>query len=505
MSQPHDPHDLFGDSAFASDGGDRPLKGRLAVNSSPEVPVEKRMKLAGISRVVAAYEVVLSRSELRVGRALDNDVVVEHPSVSDLHARIAFDGKDWILEDRGSVQGTRVNSERFSRFALRKNDLLQFGDVRFRFISPTDGVIPEAASVSLYVRREPKFKPGHKKALMLGGAGLALVVLLTIAFMLGGESVGRWMGLTGRKGGAASVESLKARLEAARRLIDEDRLVDARTELEQVRDLAGDLKNPLAVQAQNALDRIRREELARESIDRVLALRTKGQADEAWALLQEVLPQLPPETKARAQLLSLQGAIRDEASGAHVALARRALEAGDKKTAVAEAELALKIDAGNADAKKLRATATYVPGSGGQGDEQVEYEYVERRRAGGIDLSGDTGLVDVTGKGAGAGSGGSRGKLPQEVVEQVVSSRSAEIRWCYEQGLTREPGLVGKVVAEWTVAETGRVQNVHAVHSSLNDAEVTRCILTKIGRWSFPAPSGGDVVVKYPFAFEPKL
>jgi tetratricopeptide (TPR) repeat protein len=459
------------------------------------------MKLAGISRVVATVEMVLSHSELRVGRALDCDVVIEHPSVSDLHARIYFDGKDWVLEDRGSIQGTRVNSERFSRFTLRRNDLLQFGDVRFRFISPADGVIPDAASVSLYVRREPKFKEGHKKALIAGGAATALVVMVTIALLLGGESVGRWMGLTGRKGGVASPAALKLRIEAARKLIDDDRLVEARTELEQVRDLAGDFKNPLAVQAQNALDRIRREELARESIDRVLALRAKGQADEAWALLQDVLPQLPPDTRARERLVSLQASLRDEAAGAHVALARKALEAGDKKLAAAEADLALKIDAANAEARKVKAAATYVPGAG-QPEEQVVYEVVERRRNGGIDFSGDTGLVDVSGRGAGPGG---RGKLAQEVVQQIVSSRAAEIRWCYEQGLAREPGLVGKVVAEWTVTESGRVQNARAAHSSLKDPEVTDCILKKIGRWSFPSPTGGDVVVSYPFAFEPKL
>lgn|GEM_PF-4610472 len=460
------------------------------------------MKLAGISRVVAAHEVMLTRSDIRVGRSLDNDVVIEHPSVSGLHAHISFDGKDYVLEDRGSEQGTRVNSEKFKRFVLRRNDLVQFGDVRFRFSSPSDGVIPEAGSVSLYVRRQPKLTTGHKKAMLLGGAAAALLVLVVVAWLIGGESVGTWMGLTGRKAGVDSPEVLKARLVAAVKLLDEDRLVEARTELEQIRGQFADLKSPVAVQAQNALDRIRREELARESIDRVLTLRAKGRADEAWTLMQEVLPQLPPDTHARTQLESLQGPLRDEAAGAHVALARRALEAGDRKTAAAEAEAALKIDGANAEAKKLRATATYVPGAPGQPDEEVVVEYVERRRGGGIDFSGDTGLVDVRGK---AAAPASRGRLPQEAVEQVVSSRSAEIRWCYEQGLAREPNLVGKVVAEWTVGENGRVQNARAVHSSLKDDEVTSCILKKIGRWSFPPPSGGDVVVSYPFAFEPKL
>jgi TonB family protein len=502
MSEPHDPHDLFGGNTFTAPTTEAPRAGRMAVNASAEVPPDKRMKLSGISRVVAAYEVVLSHAQVRVGRTLDNDVVIEHPTVSDFHAHIAWDGKDYVLEDRGSVQGTRVNSERYKRFALQRNDMVQFGDVRFRFMSPSDGVIPEAGSVSLYVRRQPKLTAGRKKALLLGGAGAALAILAVVALLVVGESVGVWMGLTGKKGGADSIEALQARLVAARKLLDADQLSEARAELEQIRALAGDLKNPVAVQAENALDRVRREELARDSIDRVLALRSKGQADEAWALLQEVLPQLPPDTHARKKLVDLQGALRDEAAGTHVAAARRALEAGDKKTAALEAEAALRIDATNVEAKRLRASAVAVASGGGQPDEEVEVEVIERRRGGGIDFSGDTGLVDVRGK---AAAPGSRGRLPQEAVEQVVASRQAEIRWCYEQGLRREPTLVGKVVAEWTVNETGRVQNAHTLHSSLKDPEVTACILKKIARWSFPAPTGGDVVVNYPFAFEPKL
>ncbi len=158
--------------------------GMLSTNSSPLVPAEKQMKLAGISRVVAASEIYLSHTDTHVGRSADNDICVDAQSVSDFHARIHFDGTDYILEDQGSEHGTRVNSERFHRFVLDYNDLIQFGDVRFRLVKPQDAVIPEAASVSLYVRCEPKLDARAKKKLIAGGALGAVVLLSLLAWLV---------------------------------------------------------------------------------------------------------------------------------------------------------------------------------------------------------------------------------------------------------------------------------------------------------------------------------
>lgn len=47
-----------------------------------------------------------------IGRARDNDVPVEHPSVSAHHAEIHWDGGRYLLRDLGSTNGTRLGLQR---------------------------------------------------------------------------------------------------------------------------------------------------------------------------------------------------------------------------------------------------------------------------------------------------------------------------------------------------------------------------------------------------------
>src|SRR3989304_83418 len=47
-----------------------------------------------------------------IGRALDNDVIVDDSSCSRHHARIVPRSGHWLLEDQGSSQGSFVNNRR---------------------------------------------------------------------------------------------------------------------------------------------------------------------------------------------------------------------------------------------------------------------------------------------------------------------------------------------------------------------------------------------------------
>lgn len=70
---------------------------------------------------------------LRVGRAGDNDLRVEHASVSALHAELAVDGDEGVeVVDCGSSNGTFVNGIRVDRRRLADGDLLRFATVEFR-------------------------------------------------------------------------------------------------------------------------------------------------------------------------------------------------------------------------------------------------------------------------------------------------------------------------------------------------------------------------------------
>ena len=70
--------------------------------------------------------------ELTIGRAEDNDMVLDSSQVSRHHARLTWDDSTYVVEDLGSKNGTWVNERRLEEPAPVKNgDLLRFGDLPF--------------------------------------------------------------------------------------------------------------------------------------------------------------------------------------------------------------------------------------------------------------------------------------------------------------------------------------------------------------------------------------
>jgi TonB family protein len=97
-----------------------------------------------------------------------------------------------------------------------------------------------------------------------------------------------------------------------------------------------------------------------------------------------------------------------------------------------------------------------------------------------------------------------RGGLDKEIVRRIVRQHLNEVRFCYEQGLARRPGLAGRVVVQFTIASTGRVLVSALQTSSLGEPPVDACIVGAVRRWEFPQPLGGGiVVVSYPFQLAP--
>jgi predicted component of type VI protein secretion system len=68
-----------------------------------------------------------------VGRLPDNSIVIDGASVSGHHACVALEGKDFVLEDLESTNGTFLNDRRVSRQALRNGDVIRIGDYTLEF------------------------------------------------------------------------------------------------------------------------------------------------------------------------------------------------------------------------------------------------------------------------------------------------------------------------------------------------------------------------------------
>ncbi|MDQ6603745.1 MAG: DUF3662 domain-containing protein [Chloroflexota bacterium] len=72
-------------------------------------------------------------ADITIGRALDNDVVLESNDISRRHVRIEPAGTLLRLIDLGSTNGTRVNGRRVQEHLLRDGDLVELGSTQLLF------------------------------------------------------------------------------------------------------------------------------------------------------------------------------------------------------------------------------------------------------------------------------------------------------------------------------------------------------------------------------------
>jgi len=71
---------------------------------------------------------------MNIGRATDNQITVEHATVSRYHAWIREQAGDLLVFDVGSANGTFVNDHRVEEpHRLENGDVVRFGDVEFAF------------------------------------------------------------------------------------------------------------------------------------------------------------------------------------------------------------------------------------------------------------------------------------------------------------------------------------------------------------------------------------
>ncbi|MGQ0504672.1 MAG: FHA domain-containing protein [Myxococcaceae bacterium] len=94
-------------------------------------------RLIALNTPLAGREFMLSRTDLRIGRTDENDICLDHRSLSRVHARIHRDSEgDWRILDLDSANGLTVNSESYAQSALQDGDVIELGHVRLRFVGP---------------------------------------------------------------------------------------------------------------------------------------------------------------------------------------------------------------------------------------------------------------------------------------------------------------------------------------------------------------------------------
>jgi ABC-type multidrug transport system ATPase subunit/pSer/pThr/pTyr-binding forkhead associated (FHA) protein len=107
-------------------------------------------------------EIPITHAELTLGRADDNDVILDDPQVSGHHARLRFGGNRLQIMDLGSLNGTRLNDQPLSSRVptpFMVGDRIQIAGFLFAVrVSTADA--PAPAPLARQVRLSPAGPPG---------------------------------------------------------------------------------------------------------------------------------------------------------------------------------------------------------------------------------------------------------------------------------------------------------------------------------------------------------
>ena len=111
---------------------------------------------------------------LSIGRARDNDLILDDPYVDPYHGQIIFgETRTWSYQDLGSENGSKRGKEAVNDCALTSADVLTLGKTRLQFFDPSHQVAP-ALSLHNSRQRLLSFNTWSTSGLLLIGAILTL-------------------------------------------------------------------------------------------------------------------------------------------------------------------------------------------------------------------------------------------------------------------------------------------------------------------------------------------
>ncbi|AWV90747.1 FHA domain-containing protein [Bradymonas sediminis] len=99
-------------------------------------------KLVVISSNFAGQEFPLNRPEMIIGRGEDCDIIIDHRSVSQRHAKVIREnGNHYQIVDLKSKNGVTVGGEQYRAVQVKRGDVVELGHVKFRFVAPGENYV----------------------------------------------------------------------------------------------------------------------------------------------------------------------------------------------------------------------------------------------------------------------------------------------------------------------------------------------------------------------------
>jgi pSer/pThr/pTyr-binding forkhead associated (FHA) protein len=127
--------------------------------------LDRPNRLVMLAGPAPGTEFPLDRERMTIGRAEDATVSVNHNSVSRLHCEVHAlgDGRFEIV-DKGSSNGVRVNGADLRRGIVEPGDIIELGDVRFKFVGAGQIFRPAGGQefTMLSARKVSAARAGHR-------------------------------------------------------------------------------------------------------------------------------------------------------------------------------------------------------------------------------------------------------------------------------------------------------------------------------------------------------
>jgi hypothetical protein len=90
-------------------------------------------RIVGYQGSLTGQQFPIGVTPVTLGRNSENSVIIAREDVSRSHAEVRREGHGFVLYDRGSSNGTRVNGRRVTSHVLQPGDLIEIGKETFRF------------------------------------------------------------------------------------------------------------------------------------------------------------------------------------------------------------------------------------------------------------------------------------------------------------------------------------------------------------------------------------
>lgn len=153
------------------------ISGARPTRTVSNIEANDAPRLVVLNTDFAGREFPITRTEMRIGRTDDNDIAIDHRSLSRTHCKVVReDSGEWKVIDMQSANGLMVNGESYAQVTLRIGDVLELGHVKMKFVAAGEAVTLTPGSASSSVTSETS--QGSSKGPLIAVAVALLVIVI---------------------------------------------------------------------------------------------------------------------------------------------------------------------------------------------------------------------------------------------------------------------------------------------------------------------------------------